>query len=72
MKNLKLDFLAFGQTIEVSFNLVENINMMTDALKIETILDILECLTGNEKLEDFQKAIFKEKLKCLHISLILK
>lgn len=72
MKTIKLVFNFCGQDIEASFNLIDNINAMSDALKIETILDVLECLTGNEQLEDFQKSIFKNKLKCLHTSLTLK
>jgi len=75
MKTIKLVFNFCGQDIEASFNLIDNINAMPEALKIETILDVLECLTGNEQLEDFQKAIFKDKLnklKCLYTSLTLK
>ena len=72
MKTIKLVFNFCGQDIEASFNLIDNINAMPEALKIETILDVLECLNANERLEDFQKSIFKNKLKCLHTSLTLK
>jgi len=65
MKNIPLIFEFCGQKVEASFNICDNIKAMPDATKIETILDVLGTLNGNEKLEEFQLSIFKNKLYLL-------
>lgn len=66
MKVLCINYNVFGCEMPMTIPVVEMIDQLPDALKVETIIDIMEILTGQEHLEDFQKAIFKEHMKKLN------
>jgi hypothetical protein len=69
MKTIILKFDYLNLKIEKSINLVEIINSMPPALRVETIIDILSTLDSNILLEDLQKAIFKKRVN--HINKLL-
>lgn len=62
MKNFTIEYTYYGHSIKQTVNVVEMIESLPDALRVETVIDVFSALKGTENLDDFQKVILKEKL----------
>lgn len=69
MKTVIIEFQYLNLTISKSVNLIEIFKSMPPALKIETLIELLETLDNSITLEEFQKVIFKKRVN--HINKIL-
>lgn len=54
MKTFITTYEYYGNKITQTVPVIEMISELPDALKIETVIDVLGTIRGNEKLEDFQ------------------
>jgi hypothetical protein len=72
MKVITINYKYYGHTITQSIDLVEIISQLPDAIKIETVLDIMQVLTGKEHLHDWQIAVLREKHELLKKALWTK
>lgn len=67
MRNLIVSFTYFGTEFTQSFPIVDMIKQLHEAIKVETIIEILSTLTGDEKIDELHIVLFKEKCKKLKI-----
>ena len=66
MKSILVTYTYYGHKISQTVPIVDIISQMPDAVKVETVLDVISTISGNERLDDFQKAIFKEKVRTIN------
>jgi hypothetical protein len=67
MKQFIISYNYYGTNINQSINVVEMVEQLPDALKIETVIDVLMAVKGHEILNEIQVVILKERMKQLNL-----